>query len=147
MANQPLASTILDILKAAQSPLPTLQISKQAGFKTAKDVNPTLYALLASKQVEKIAEENGSNPRWSLPGDKNPSPLQTPTTNKLREEILTLLSKSTEALSPTCIRSQLEQPVPRAEINALLYSFLKEKLVVKTSNPDGTNPKWSLVGQ
>ena len=141
---QQLSSTILEILKTAQTPLPTLEISKRAGFKTAKDVNPTLYSLLANKQVEKIADEGGRNPRWSLHEGEN---QVAPQTSKLREEILALMVKSTEPLSPICIRSQLEQPVPKAQINAVLYNLLKEKIAVKTANPDGTNPRWSLVDQ
>lgn len=143
MTDQQLSSTILNILKEVQEPLPTLEISKRAGFRTAKDVNPTLYSLLAKKQVDKVADEGGRNPRWILSNIKE-APTPAPT-GALRQEILTLLEKSQEPLTPTCIKSQLAQPILRSQINAVLYNLQKEGQVTKTSNPDGTNPKWSLI--
>lgn len=135
--------TILNILQESQDPLPTLEISKRAGFKTAKDINPTLYSLLASKEVDKIAEEGGRNPRWTLNNAKA-TPTQAPT-GALRQEILSLLEKATEPLTPTCVKSQLAQPALRSQINAVLYNLQKEGHVTKTANPDGTNPRWSLI--
>ncbi len=135
--------TILNILRESQDPLPTLEISKRAGLKTAKDINPTLYSLLASKEVDKIAEEGGRNPRWMLNNTKA-TPTQAPT-GALRQEILSLLEKATEPLTPTCVKSQLAQPTLRSQINAVLYNLQKEGRVTKTANPDGTNPRWSLI--
>ena len=36
------------------------------GQNTAKSVNPSLYALERKGLIKKVAEENGSNPRWTL---------------------------------------------------------------------------------
>jgi hypothetical protein len=32
----------------------------------------------------------------------------------------------------------------RKDINPLLYKMEREKIIVKTAEPDGTNPRWSL---
>lgn len=133
--------TIINILQAAQGPLPTLEISKQAGFKTCKDINPTLYVLLAQKRVEKISDEGGRNPRWLLHQEE----VSSPNVNNLRQEILAILERSSEPLSPKCIVSQLEQSISRTEVNSVLHKLLKDKLLIKTPKPDGTDPKWSFI--
>lgn len=47
---------------------PTLEISKAIFGKgaTKKLINKHLYSLQREGQVEKIAEENGTKPRWKL---------------------------------------------------------------------------------
>ena len=137
MANIQLRTTILNILKEADKPLPPLEISKKAGLKTSKDVNPILYSMLSNKQVEKIADEGGRNPRWVLLDSNTPE-------TKLRDEVLSLLKTSQEPLSPSSIQTQLGQPIAKKNLNSILYSLQKEDLLIKTANPDGTNPKWSL---
>lgn len=60
---------ILEILKdtTVDSPMPTVAIAKAAGVGTTKkDVNKYLYGLQREGKVIKIAEANGTNPRWYL---------------------------------------------------------------------------------
>lgn len=62
-----LTANILKVLQEEKGTLlPTLQIAKKVGLKTTKEVNPTLYALLKSGEVEKISEEGGRNPKWKV---------------------------------------------------------------------------------
>ena len=48
---------ILGILKESTAPLTALQIAKKAGYTTAGDVNPTLYALRDEGKVTKIEDK------------------------------------------------------------------------------------------
>lgn len=125
--------SLLKILQQAEDPIPTLELAKRVGKSTTKEINPSLYSLLSSKQVEKIAEENGSNPRWRL------SPQA-----RAREAVLALLN-SKEAIPVKRIQEQLRTKLEKTQLNSLLYSLQKEGLVTKEANPDGTNPRWLLT--
>lgn len=60
---------ILDVLKGSsiESPMPTVDIAKASGLgKTRKSVNKHLYALQSKGKLAKIAEANGTKPRWYL---------------------------------------------------------------------------------
>lgn len=61
---------ILEYLKGAskENPKPTLEISKAVfgNGATKRIINPTLYKLQKKGQIEKIANENGGNPRWYI---------------------------------------------------------------------------------
>ncbi len=63
-----LPTLIIEYLSDKTEPVPTLQISKYVlGSKaTKKMVNPALYTLQKLGKVQKIAEENGGNPRWII---------------------------------------------------------------------------------
>ncbi len=65
-----LQQKIIALLQHAQKPLAPSQISLLVGFprptNTAKTVNPTLYMLEKEGRVQKIANENGSNPKWKI---------------------------------------------------------------------------------
>ena len=60
----------LKVLKAttSDSPMPTLNISKIVVGKEGRkvDINPVLYELQKKGLAVKIAEENGSRPRWYI---------------------------------------------------------------------------------
>ena len=64
---------IVEFLEAGENgptPQRTLAIAKAVFGKdaTCKMVNKHLYGLLKNGRVEKIAEADGSNPRWRLTG-------------------------------------------------------------------------------
>lgn len=124
---------ILAYLKTQEEPIPTLDLAKAMGMGTCKDINPILYSLLSSKQVEKITEGRGRNPRWCLSDQ-----------GKVREELLSLLEKAKEPLSPGEIRQGLTHLLSKSELNSLLYSLQKEELVTKMANENGSQPKWAL---
>jgi len=59
---------IINYLRDKSEPIPTLNIAKFVFGKdaTTKEVNPTLYKMASQGLITKIANENGSKPRWSL---------------------------------------------------------------------------------
>lgn len=61
-----LEEKVIDYLMEQDDYVKTLQIAKAVCGKsgTRKSVNPTLYKLLRDNVVEKISEENGTNPKW-----------------------------------------------------------------------------------
>lgn len=67
--NTDLRTTILRVLQGTTSdaPLKTIDIAKRAISEkgvTRKMVNPTLYALKKEGLIEKITDDNETNPRW-----------------------------------------------------------------------------------
>jgi hypothetical protein len=59
---------VVDYLKGKDDWVPTLDIAKEIKGKKAstKDINPLLYAMKDEGLLEKMAEANGSKPRWRL---------------------------------------------------------------------------------
>jgi hypothetical protein len=65
----------LAFLKGQKVPVRTLEVAKHCCGKGAsrKSINKHLYALLKEKKVEKIADSDGSNPRWkAVPSQNSP---------------------------------------------------------------------------
>lgn len=59
---------IISFLTEREEEVPTLEISKAVFGKgaTKKMINKHLYALERAGQVKKIAEEDGTKPRWKV---------------------------------------------------------------------------------
>lgn len=64
-ASAPLEERILIALRQAQRPLTALEVSKEVGLTTQKEVNPTLHLMLKDNQVQKESDGQ-SKPLWSL---------------------------------------------------------------------------------
>lgn len=60
----PLPDRIMRVLASATRPLTALEISKAVGGRTAKDANPTLYALEKGGKAKRTAQSPGK-PLWS----------------------------------------------------------------------------------
>jgi len=60
--------TILQYLKQMNSEVKTVELSKHIYGKSAtrKMINPMIYKMSTQQLVEKIADENGVNPRWKI---------------------------------------------------------------------------------
>jgi len=143
-------------------PMKTIDIAKEL-FGTngeSKMVNPTLYGLEKKGLLVKIADEGGKNPRWTVakpgagfPKDDEKSDCKEHKTElpKLSDEeakarILEVLRNSSDPVPTLTISRALYGPkATRKMVNSQLYSLLSKNLVSKSSNPDGTNPHWSLV--
>lgn len=68
----PIEKQILIILGKSETPVRTLDLAKaiRGPQATKKDINSVVYSLYRMKKVEKHADTNGANPKWSLPSNK-----------------------------------------------------------------------------
>lgn len=123
----------LNFLKNQPQSVNSLTIAKGVGLTTTREINPTIYSLLSARKVTKVEVPNNLQPFWKFNAQGD----------DLEKSILSALEKSSVPLATKELRS-LNPSVEKAELNALLYSLAKDGVVVKTSNPDGTNPTWSM---
>ena len=63
--DDPLPDRVMHVIASATRPLNALEISKAVGGRTAKDANPTLYALEKEGKVKREARHPGK-PHWSV---------------------------------------------------------------------------------
>lgn len=79
----PVTTQIIEHLKTANAPVPTLVLAKliNGTGATAASINSTLYSMASQGLIVKIAEANGSKPRWMLSSAVSPSQVQALTNN------------------------------------------------------------------
>lgn len=123
---------ILDLLKNEKEPIRVDVLAQYLGLDKSQ-TNAQLYTLLREKRVKKIANANGSNPRWSIDTSRD----------DLFDKVISLLKEEGIPLPLKEIVSRLGQE--KKEINGILYSLQRKGLVEKTANADGTNPHWRYV--
>lgn len=127
------SNKIFDLLKSEKEPIRAEALAQRLNIDKSQ-TNAQLYKLLREKRVKKIANPNGTNPRWMIDTDHN----------NLHDEIISLLKEEEGKLLPLKeIVSRLNSN--KKEINSILYSLQRNGLVEKTSNADGTNPQWRYV--
>lgn len=109
--------------------LSAVDIAGALGLTKASEVNPTLYSMLSRKLVQKSTD---TRPMWSLVPD-----FATP--------IRTYLTGKTEVSTRDVARAVFGPTGSPKQINPILYAMESAGVVRKTSEPDGTKPRWTLV--
>ena len=153
---------IISFLSGQKEPLAPAKIAAGIGLKGSKSVNSTLYRLLKLGKLIKLAEADGTRPRWQLnkTGESitsAPSPavstiVSTPITPvplpPLDANILAFLNMATECLSAQAIAINLLGAGSTSKmINSSIYSLLGKGLVEKVIPPDTVQPQWKITGK
>jgi hypothetical protein len=80
LPEEELKTRLVDLVRASTAPVPTLTLARAVYGPTAtrKLVNPALYSLERKGVLRKVAEDNGTNPRWLLAAPATQPPTAQP---------------------------------------------------------------------
>ena len=128
-----LEGKIIELLREHPDGLNAKEIVIALDLKEKKEVNPTLYKM-ASKKILRYSQPG---PLWKL--------LEIKKRSEDDEKILRFLAEKKEPVPTLVIAKQIFGDTAVAKmINPLLYSLAKQGKIVKTSESNGTKPRWSL---
>jgi hypothetical protein len=131
---------IIEILTGKTEPVKTIDIVRFLNQnENIRNVNPVLYSMLSKKILNKCTKENGKDPSWVLSGAVN----QTNNNSvDLETKVRDYLAEKTEPVKTIDIVRNVDQA--KSTVNAILYKMSAKKMITKTANENGTDPRWIL---